>query len=301
MDPVDIRANDIGRSQRGFVLRRQLREEAGVSSRTIAARLRDGAWTEPWPGVVDLGTHQATWRGQVQALTLAAGPSARASHDTAAYLHRFLDAPRPREVDVVVPRGRHAQVAGQRLHTVRSLGGDEVTERHGIPCTTVARTLLDLAVATTPGVLERYLANEARKRPAIVADVVELVDRHRRLPGRRRLLEVVSRLPGDVGRLGSPVEVLGVQRLRELCAPPFVLQYPVRDSDFVVIKCTDVAWPEKKTVLELDGAAYHDLVAARADDEQARARMRAHGWHVEVARRADLYTPEFAAFVRRLR
>jgi hypothetical protein len=300
MDPVDTRANRIGRRQRGVVLRRQLQDEAGVSSRTIANRLRAGAWTEPWPGVIDLGTHRATWRGQVQALTLAAGPSAWASHDTAAHLHRFLDAPRPERIDVVVPRGRHARVSAHRLHTVRTLGSDETTEVHGIPCTTVARTLVDLAVGTEPGVLEGYLADQARRRPAVLRDLVELTDRHRRLPGRRRLLEVMGRLPGDVGRVGSPVEVFAIQRLRELGAPPFVLQHPVRDRDLAVVKRVDVAWPDRMTVLEIDGAAYHDLVAARTHDEEVRARMRGLGWDVEVARRADLATPAFAAFVRRL-
>jgi hypothetical protein len=200
----------------------------------------------------------------------------------------------------VVPRGRHARVSAHRLHTVRTLGSDEITRIYGIHCTTVARTLLDLAVGTEPGVLERYLADQARKRPDVLRDLAELIDRHRRLPGRRRLLEVVERLPDDVGRLGSPVEVLAVQRLRVLGAPPFVLQYPVRDRDLAVVKRVDVAWPDRMTVLEVDGAAYHDLVAVRSHDEEVRARMRGLGWHVEVARRADLDGPAFAAFVRRL-
>lgn len=300
MESVDIRANRIGKRQRGYVRRRQLYDSAGISPRTVTARLRQGAWSEPWPGVIDLNTTRQTWRGTVLALTLAAGEQAWASHDTAAHLHRFLDAPRPDRVDIVVPRGRHAEIAEHRLHTVRALGSDETTDVHGIPCTTVARTLLDLAVGTEPGILERYLADQARRRPAVVEDLVALTDRHRRLPGRRRLLEVLARLPGDVGRLGSPVEVLLIQRLRELGAPPFVLQYPVRDRDLAVVKRVDVAWPDKATLLEIDGAAYHDLVAARAHDDEVRARMRGLGWHVEVVRRADLDSPAFAGFVRRL-
>jgi hypothetical protein len=282
------------------VLRRQLIHDAGISRRTVASRLRTGAWTEHLPGVIDLGTHPPTWRGQVLALALAAGPDAWASHDTAAHLLRFLDAPRPPVLDVSVARGRHARVADHRLHTTRSIGADEVTVAHGVACTGAARTLLDLAVGTQPEVLERYLADRARRDPDLVRTVVELTDRHRTLPGRRRLLEVVARLPGDAGKLGSPLEVLGVQRLVQLGSPPFELQYPVRDPDGAVVKRVDVAWPSRCTLLELDGGGYHDLLGARTEDAEVRARMRALGWHVEVVRRGDLDGPAFAGFVRRL-
>jgi hypothetical protein len=282
------------------VLRRQLIDDAGISRRTVASRLRSGEWTEHLPGVIDLGTHPPTWRGQVLALALAAGSDAWASHDTAAHLLGFLDAPRPLVADVLVPRGRHARVAGHRLHTTRSIGADEVTVSHGIACTGAARTLLDLAVGTRPEVLERYLADRTRRDPEFVATLVELTDRHRTLPGRRRLLEVVARLPGDAGKLGSPLEVLGVQRLVQLGAPPFELQYPVRDPGGAVIKRVDVAWPSKWTLLELDGRGYHDLLGARTEDAEVRARMRALGWHVEVVRRHELDGASFAGFVRRL-
>jgi hypothetical protein len=301
VEPVDVRANRLGAAQRGRVRRAQLYDDAGISPRTIHNRLRAGTWSEPVPGVIDLGTHPRTWRGDVTDVVLGAGPHAWASHDTAAHLHRFLDAPRPSRIDVTVPRGRGTRIGEHRLRTTRSLGIDEVTEVHGIPCTTGARTLLDLAVGTAPATVERYLLDLARRDRAALETLVELTDRHRNLPGRRRLLEVVARLPGDVARLGSPLEVVGVQRLVALGAPPFVLQFQVRDLDGSPIKRTDVAWPDAWTVLELDGAGYHDLVASRVEDEQARAKMRALGWHVEVARRADLDTPEFAGFVRRLR
>lgn len=281
-------------------MRRQLIDDAGVSRRTVASRLRSGEWTEQLPGVIDLGTHPPTWRGQVTALVLASGKDAWASHDTAAHLLRFLDAPRPLALDVVVPRGRHAKVAGHRLHTTRSIGADEVTVAHGIACTGTARTLLDLAVGTRPELLERYLADRIRHDPDLVATVVELTDRHRTLPGRRRLLDVVARLPGDSGKLGSPLEVLGVQRLVQLGAPPFDLQYPVRDLDGAVIKRVDVAWVSRRVLLELDGRGYHDLLGGRTEDAEVRARMRALGWHVEVVRRHELDGAAFAGFVRRL-
>jgi very-short-patch-repair endonuclease len=92
-----------------------------------------------------------------------------------------------------------------------------------------------------------------------------------------------------------------VQELVRLGAPEFVLQYTVRDGAGARIKRVDVAWPVQRTILELDGVAYHDLTAARDEDERVRARMRALGWRVVVARRADLGGGLLPGLVRDLR
>jgi hypothetical protein len=301
MEPVDVRAARSARDQRGLITRRQLDERAGVAPSTVGARLRDGCWVERYPNVIDLGTHARTWRGDVLAVVLAAGDHAWASHATAAHLWGFLDAPRPDDVDVLVPRGRHAKVGQLRLRTTRGIGRDEVTQRHGVPCTTRARTLLDLAFGTDPDTLERYLADQVRRDRALLRRVIELADRHGTVRGRRKLLRVVGRLPDGASELGSPLEVLVVQRLRALGAPPFVLQYTVRDEDGVRIKRLDIVWPELRIAIEVDGAAYHDLTGAREEDERVRGHLRAIGWTVEVVRRADLDGPGLEQFVGRLR
>lgn len=300
MSSVRDRADAVGRSQYGWATRAQLLEEAGVSRSSIHRMVRSGRWTQPYPGIVDLGTHDPSWRRQVAGAVLAAGPGAWASHTTAARLHGFLDVDQPERIDVLVPRGRFPVLGALPLHTARSIGDDETTRVSKIPVTTAARTLLDLSASSSPEALERYLANLARRTPSVVAEVVRLTDRHRHTPGRRRLLLVVGRLPDDAAKLGSPLEVLGTQRLRQLGAPPFELQYRVRDVDGAVVKRVDVAWPALRTVVEFDGADFHDLAGARAHDLAVRARMRALGWHVEVVRRQDLDSPDFAAFVRRL-
>lgn len=299
--PIQPRANRLGRTQQGLVTRSQLDESAGVSRSSIRRMLRSGWWHEPLPGVIDLGTHPPSFHQAVMRVLLAAGSDAWASHGTAAELHDFLDAPRPERVDVLVPRGRRALVGDVRLHTTRSIGVDEVTTVRGLACTTPARTLVDLAGALGREQIERYLANLARSTPGIVAEVVSLTDRHRRLHGRRRILDVVRRLPGDVAKLGSPLEVLGVQRLVRLGAPPFVLQHAVHDLAGAAVKRVDVAWPNVHAAIEFDGADYHDLTGARSHDEHVRAQLRALGWHVEVVRRRDLDGPHLARFVQRLR
>ncbi len=301
MEPVDQRALEVVRSQRGCATRAQLREDASISHATLARRLASGRWSQPLPGVIDLGTHEASWRLQLQQLLLATGPASWVSHVCAAHLHGFLDVRAPARADILVRRGASTRVGDLALHTTRALADDEMTIVDGLRCTVKARTLLDLAPGTTAVVLERYLADLSRRDRRALRQVGELLDRYRYAAGRRRLALAVARLPGDAGLLGSPLEVLGVPELLRLGAPPPVLQYRVRDAGGAVIKRVDAAWPSASTVVEFDGAAYHETAGARTHDEQVRARMRALGWTVEVLRRADLDGSRLAEIAARLR
>jgi hypothetical protein len=301
VETVDARANRVARSQRGRATRRQLREDASVSARTITRRLADGTWTEPLPDVIDLGTHERSWFTDLQELLLATGRRSWLSHRTAAHLHGFLDVRRPASPDIVVPRGAHARVGGLRLHTTARLADDETTVAHGLRCTSAARTYLDLAFGSTVHELERLGLDLARRDRGALRHVGELLDRHPHAPGRRRLVTVVSRLPGDASLLGSPLEVLALQDLLRHGAPPPVLQYVVRDRDGAVVKRVDAAWPDRRALAELDGRPYHDTMDDRAADLEVRARMRALGWRVEVFRRADLGGDRMRAFAADLR
>jgi len=301
METVDQRASLVARPQRGLVTRRQLLDVASVSASTIGRRLASGHWSEPLPGVIDLGSHQKSSRRELQGLLLAAGPSSWVSHDSAAHLHGFLDIPEPRSPDVLVVRGGHTWVGGVHLHTTKAIEPDEVATRRGLRCTAPARTLLDIASGTAVDQLEHLAADLARKDLKTLKHLGVLLHRYRFTSGRRRLLTVLSRLPEEVARLASPLEVLGVAAMRRAGAPPPKLQYRVLDAGGSVIKRVDAAWPDAWTVLEFDGAAYHDTSAARGHDEEVRARMRALGWTVEVLRRHDLDGPRPAEIAARLR
>lgn len=300
MASVDERALEVARRQRGLISRRQL-AAAGVSPATVGRRIRRGRWCEPLPGVVDLTTHEGSWRKSLQQLLLATAPDSWASHRSAAHLQRFLDVAEPATLDVLVRRGRHSTIGGLHLHTTRALGDDETTTVAGLRCTAAARTLLDLAPTVTIAELERFTADLARRDTAAFRHLGNLLDRYPRAPARRRLLDVLATLPEDVARLGSPLEVIGVPVLLRHGAPPPVLQYRVRDADGAVIKRVDAAWPTLWTVVEFDGRAWHDTPTAREHDAEVRARMRALGWTVEVLRFDDLDGPEPARIAADLR
>lgn len=301
MSSVDERAQVLARRQLGVATRRQLREHAGVSPRTITRRLAAGRWREPLPGVLDLGAHPPSWHRSVWQLLLAAGEPAWVSHRTAAHLHGFLDVRRPHRIDVLVPRSRHAAIGGVRLHTTVSLAGDEVTTVGGLPCTSAARTLLDLAGTLLPDDLERIALDLGRRRSGVLERASALADRRRGVAGRRRLLAVLRRLPADVARIESPLEVRGVQALVQGSIPAPRLQYRVRDHDGAVVKRVDAAWPDRRVAVEFDGAAYHDLLGQRSEDAWARDRLRALGWEVVVIRATELEEPALTETLRRIR
>jgi hypothetical protein len=78
------------------------------------------------------------------AAVLACGPGALVSHRSAALLLDLLPSAR-RRVDVTTLRGRCADREGIDVHRVRRLHPDDRAKIDGIPVTSLARTLLDLA------------------------------------------------------------------------------------------------------------------------------------------------------------
>lgn len=260
-----------------------------MSVSTITRRARLGRWTEPIPGVIDLTTHPSSWHKGLQQVLLATGPQAWVSHDCAAYLHGFLDRRQPDRYDVLVRRGGHTTCGDLRLHTTTRLELDEVTTVAGLPATTRARTLLDVAPTVTIVELERLTADLGRTDEAALRQVGRLLTRYRHAAGRRRLLDVLARLPDGLGRLGSPLESIFIPELLRHGAPVPVLQYSILDLDGAFVMRPDAAWPDLQRYLEIDGTAYHDTTADRRRDEAKRARARACGWQGHVLRYDDLF------------
>jgi predicted transcriptional regulator of viral defense system len=94
-------------------------------------------------GVYAVGHPLLTLKGRLMAAVLACGPGASVSHRTAAMVRRLLDDSRT-VIDVAAASNRRSR-PGIQFHRVRHLHPSDVTEIDGIPVTSVARTLLDIA------------------------------------------------------------------------------------------------------------------------------------------------------------
>src|SRR4051794_21182374 len=152
--------------QHGVVSRPQLRA-LGLSDDAIDRRADAGRLHRLHRGVYAVGHTVLTTRGHWMAAVLAAGPGAALSHASAAALWD-LRRSAATVVDVSVPgRAGRMKRRGLRIHRPRTLRPTEVTSHQGIPVTTPARTILDLAATLQPHRLERLLDR---------AEILELTD-----------------------------------------------------------------------------------------------------------------------------
>ena len=136
--------------------------EAGVSTSAVRHRLTRGEWQRPLPGVIVTHSGTLTRREQLEAALAYAGPSAVLSHRTAAEILQ-LGFPTAERVILTIPHEqRIVRGSGFTAHRSRLLTPEHITTRAGLPCTTVERTVVDLADATP----------KASRALAVIADAV---------------------------------------------------------------------------------------------------------------------------------
>ena len=126
-----------------MVARAQLLD-AGLSTTEVRDRVRAGRLPRLHPGVYAVGHARLRREGHWLAAVLAAGPGAVLSHRDAAGLHDLRPANHAPHRRDRRPDGRGRR-RGSPSTARAILDAEDVTTVSGIPVTTVARTLLDLA------------------------------------------------------------------------------------------------------------------------------------------------------------
>jgi hypothetical protein len=194
--PADLAVGRVAARQGGVVSVAQL-HAAGLGRGAIHARARAGRLVRVHRGVYAVGHAQLTAVGWRWAAVLACGGPSRAalSHQSAAVVWDLL--PSPAKFDVTTLGAAHG-TASIRVHR-GALTANDITTIDGLPLTTVARTLVDLATTLTPHQTER---------------VVHRAE-HLRLLDTRSLDEQLARAQGRPTRkLRAALRTLGDQRAR---------------------------------------------------------------------------------------
>jgi very-short-patch-repair endonuclease len=249
---------ELQRSQHGVVSRAQLLA-LGLSSDAIVHRVSTGRLHPVAQGIYAVGRPELSRHGGWMAAVLSCGPTTVLSHRSAAALWQ-IHAPASGPTEVTVATHTRRRRPGVTVHC-RALGPSERTSRDGIPVTSVARTLLDLATALRRDRLEVAI-NEA--------DKLDLID-----PGSlRAALDAYSGRPG-VGTLRTVLDrqlfrLTDSELERRFLAIVRRTALPLPDTgkqlnDFKV----DFHWPALGLVVETDGLRYH-----RTPGQQARDRLR---------------------------
>jgi very-short-patch-repair endonuclease len=232
--------------QHGVISLRQL-QSLGASSNMIRRRLQAGHLHRLHRGVYAVGHSGITWDARCLAAVMACGAGAALSHRAAARGFLLLRGSQP--IEVTAQRGA-APKEGLILHRSRSLGPQDRTVVDAIPCTTVARTLVDLAEVLD----DRRLADAVHQAEFHrVLDLNEIERVLARVPGRssrhklRRALE--SDDPPPLSR--NDME----RRLFDLCME-HGLPRPLANASIEGHE-VDLYWPQAALVVELDGGAAH--------------------------------------------
>jgi very-short-patch-repair endonuclease len=273
--PRDLAADEtigaLAGRQHGVVGRKQLLA-AGVGARAIEHRIATRRLHPLYRGVYAVGHRVLSQRGRWVAATLATGGVL--SHRSAAALWglRAWDG----RIELTIPWGKSKR-PGLLLHRA-VLPPDEITTHHGIPVTTPARTLLDLAAVLDRTALQRAI-NEAEIR---------------RLHG-----------PHDLARRHPTKK--GTKALRALAPPthtrsdlearftPFLSdrRFPTPQTNALVEGYeVDAAWPEHRLIVELDSWTFHRTREAFETDRRRDRHLAALGWTVVRVTWRDLDDPD---------
>ena len=247
---------ELVRRQHGVISRVQLLE-LGFTRHGIEHRKAKGRLHPVRRGVFAVGRPQVTRYGEWVAAVLAGGPGAVLSHHSAAALWRI----RPDvagEIHLSAPGPRRPTGPGLVAHRRQDI---DATTHLGIPVTTPAATLIDLATTITEDQLEAAV-NEADKRDLTTPDRLrstldELVPR----PGTARLREILDRATFTFTDSALERRFLKIVHAAGLPKP----ETQARVSGYRV----DFYWPDLKLVVETDGLRYH-----RTPAQQARDRLR---------------------------
>lgn len=253
----------------------------------IRGRVAAGWLRRVHRGVFAIAGVELAPRGEWMAATLACGPGAALSHQAAAALLE-VKPERPRLIDVTVP-SRAGRLPGEGIRLHRPRRPVPVSRVDGIPVTTPARTLLDLAAT---GISRRALeraADEAERLGLCDArDLLSIATKNLMVPGSRRLrgLLAMHEVGSTLTRSELEERFLGLCRRKGL-PPPSV-------NAALLGLTVDFLWPAARLVAELDGRASHETARAFQDDRDRDSKLTAAGFRVmrftwwDVTRRPGL-------------
>jgi hypothetical protein len=228
-------------TQHGVVSTRQL---AGIGyTRSSASKAHGvGRLRRVHRGVYAVGHELLTWEGRCLAAVLACSPSV-ASHVTAAWIWGLLRT-RPSTVHLTVPSKRRSRL-GFVVHSA-DLAEIDMTERDGIPLTSLPRTFLDLA-STLPEERLRQALRRAEELGILDLGPIDTLLRrsagHRGAPRLRAALNIYREDPAFVR---SKLEGRFLRLVKEAGLPRPSMNFVVDGFEL------DAYWERERFVVELD-------------------------------------------------
>jgi Protein of unknown function (DUF559) len=248
--------------------------ELGVSATTVDHWVRRSRLHVVHRGVYAIGHAALRVEGRRLAAVLACGRGAVLSHLGAAAHWGLLHSEQTR-VDVTTPRTRRA-IPGIRLHSSRSLDARGTTSHEGIPITTIARTLIDLAATVPESRLERALAQAERLQLYDQRAIIDVIGRTNGHRGGGALARATAAEP-KLTR--SELEVTFRKLVRRAGLPEPLGNFILDAPDHPRLE-VDFYFPTHNLVVETDGWETHRTKAAFQSDRRKDAALTSAGLRV---------------------
>jgi very-short-patch-repair endonuclease len=187
----------------------------------------------------------------------------------------------PHPIDITAPCRRGRERNGIRAHRDTSLVSADRAVLDGIPCTTPARTLLDLAGVVPPAELRQALAQAEVDRVADFTALREVASRNRGRRGVRRLRMLIDELDPAIRKTRSELERRFLRLCRDAGLPAPEVNETLDLGDLCLMP--DFLWRKERLIVELDGWRYHGTRSAFERDPRRRQRLQLAGWRVTSA------------------
>jgi very-short-patch-repair endonuclease len=258
MLPADRAVAALAARQHGVLTTAQL-AAAGLGANAVAHRVTHGRLVRLHRGVFRVGPLAAP-RGAEMAAVLATGGVL--SHHTAANLWGIR--PHRGVVHISVAGEARKRRPGVQIHRSHSLNA---AVQDGLPLTTPARTIHDLATCLPQHELDRAVEQAQILRLATRDEIA--ADMPRR--GRAALRAALNHEP-QLTRSEAERRLLALIRQARLPRP--------RTNVVVHGYEVDLLWPEQRLIVEVDGYAYHSTRHAFERDRARDAALQAAGYRV---------------------
>jgi very-short-patch-repair endonuclease len=277
MRPAERACRDLAATQENLI-RRDQAFDCGLSKSSIHRRVATGEWSVVLRGVYSIDAVDVTWVRKVRAAALWVGDRGALSHQTAAALWA-LDGFGPGPI-VIASEQLLRPPPGISVHRAKRLAPADLDELRGLAVTSIERTLFDLSFLDAERT-DVALDGALRSRSTSLAKLRWYLDTHggRGRPGSAAMRRLLAERPAGYVPVDSPLEGRFWRLLVRSGLPRPVRQHEVLDAGRFVAR-VDMAYPEARVGIEVDGYRWHSGKKAWAHDLARRNRLTALGWCV---------------------
>lgn len=264
------------RDQHGVISFRQALA-AGLTRGQIRQAVCSGRWLRVAHGVYRHAAVPSSPRSRL--LTACIVHKGLASHASAAAMHG-IDGFKLRRLEVSAGRGYRAAMPQVTLHQSTQMHLARPVVRDSIPCTGVARTVLDLAAVLSRKRLDRAIDAVLRDRRLRPSDLHYVLMSHASR-GRNGCAALRSALAARFG--DDPVPLSEWSRMvAELLVDAGheypALEHRIHDASGAFVAQVDLAYPSHRLAIELDSRRWHLNSESFVNDRRRRNQVVLAGW-----------------------